>query len=346
MLPDLARTLHLPPVLTYIIVLGALVLGCLIVGFILHRIFHRWARRLHGTWSEIAVEALESLALPLLIVAGFDVALEAISLPPRYGHFAGKFVFAIILAVVFNFLSRVVVLLFRSVSRRDPAFLRITQPATLIVRLAFGFLALIIFLENIGISLTAVWTTLGVGSVAIGLALQATLSNFFAGLNILADRAVSPGDHIKLSTGVEGDVVRIGWRATELRTGGDEVTLVPNSTMASANITNYSLPGLRATVSLTVKVKPAGDIELVERTLAETARGVAARFDGASAPANPDISFSSAFGEAFWQFSVKLPVEDASKRDAVASALRKEIADRYREGKLEQPEPQATPKPS
>jgi len=337
MLPYLTRTLHLPPILCYIIVLGALVLGCLVVGFILHRIFHRWARRLEGTWSEMAVELLESLALPLLIAGAFDIALNSLSLPPRYDRFAGRLVFAIVLGVVFNFLSRVVVLLFRSVSRRDPGFLRITQPATLVVRIAFGFLALIIFLENIGVSLTAVWTTLGVGSVAIGLALQATLSNFFAGLNILADRAVSPGDHIKLSTGVEGEVVRIGWRATELRTAGDEITLVPNSTMAGANITNYSLPGLRAMVSLTVKVKPTGDIAQVEKILADTARAAAAQVNGTSAALNPEITFNSAFGDPFWQFSVKLPVEEASKRDAVAGALRKEIAERYREGKLQGP---------
>ncbi len=337
MLLYLTRTLHLPPVLCYIIVLGALALGCLIAGFILHRVFHRWARRLQGTWSEMAVELLESLALPLLIVGAFDLALETLSLPPRYDHFAGRLVFAIVLGVVFNFLSRMVALLFRSVSSRDPGFLRITQPATLFIRIVFGFLALIIFLENIGVSLTAVWTTLGVGSVAIGLALQATLSNFFAGLNILADRAVSPGDHIKLSTGVEGEVVRIGWRATELRTAGDEITLVPNSTMASANITNYSLPGLRASASVTVKVKPGGDIAEVEKILADTARSVATQFNGAGALPNPEISFNSSFGDPFWQFSLKLPVEKASQRDAVAGALRKEIADRYREGKLQSP---------
>jgi small-conductance mechanosensitive channel len=337
MLPYLTRTFHLPPVLTYIVVLGALALGCVIAGFVLHRVFHRWARCLQGAWSEVTVEMLESLALPLLIVGAFDIALESLSLPPRYDRFAGRLVLAIVLGVVFNFLSRVVALLFRGVSRRDPGFLRITQPATLVVRIVFGFLALIIFLENIGVSLTAVWTTLGVGSVAIGLALQATLSNFFAGLNILADRAVSPGDHIKLSTGVEGEVVRIGWRATELRTAGDEITLVPNSTMASANITNYSLPGLGAMVSLTVKVKPAGDIAQVEKILADTARGVAAQFNGASTAPNPEISFNSAFGDPFWQFSLKLPVAEASKRDAVAGALRKEIADRYREGKLQGP---------
>ena len=56
------------------------------------------------------------------------------------------------------------------------------------------------------------------GSVAVALALQETLSNFFAGLYILADRPISPGDYIQLDGGQEGYVVRVGWRSTIIRT--------------------------------------------------------------------------------------------------------------------------------
>lgn len=339
MLNYLSHTFHLPPSVAYVIVLAGLAVATAIVGFALHRLVHRWARRLAGTWSEIAIEALESLGLPLLLAAALEIALEMLALPPRYEHFASRFIFAVVLGVIFNFLARAVALLFRSVSRRDPGFLRITQPAMFFVRLVFAFLALIIFLENIGVSLTAVWTTLGVGSVAIGLALQATLSNFFAGINILADRAVSPGDHIKLSTGVEGEVVRIGWRATEIRTAGDELTLVPNSTMASANITNYSLPGLQTRVSLSVKVSSSSDIGQVEKTLLEAAQNVARQFDGGSGGPAPELSFDSSLGDPVLRFTLKVPISDVTKRDAMATALRMEVASRYREGKLILPPP-------
>ena len=337
MLGYLSRTLHMPPTIAYVVVLAGLAVATAIVGFALHRLVHRWARRLQGTWSEITIEALESLGLPLLLAAAVDIALEMLALPQRYQHFASKCILAIVLGVIFNFLSRAVALFLRSAGRRDPGFLRITQPAMLFVRLVFGFLALIIFLENIGVSLTAIWTTLGVGSVAIGLALQATLSNFFAGINILADRAVGPGDHIKLSTGVEGEVVRIGWRATEIRTAGDEITLVPNSTMASANITNYSWPGLLPRVSLSVKVKASSDIAQVEKTLLEAAQNVARQFNGTSDGHPPELSFNSSLGDAVLEFSLKIPVLDASKRDAMAGALRTEVASRFREGKLQAP---------
>ena len=114
-------------------------------------------------------------------------------------------------------------------------------------------------LENLGISLTAIWTTLGVGSVAVALALQETLSNLFAGLYLLADRPVSPGDYIKLDSGQEGYVMHIGWRSTTMRTQSNNIVFVPNSTMAKAVITNYSLPELMVSVTIPVRVAYGSD---------------------------------------------------------------------------------------
>lgn len=339
MLPHLARILHLPPLIAYVVVLAALILGALILGLILHRMFHRAARRVQGAWGDVTVEVLESLVLPLLVAGVLDIALELLALPRRYERVAGKLIFAVILGVVFNFLARAVALLFRSLAKKDPGYLRITQPATLAVRVIFAFLALIIFLENLGVSLTAVWTTLGVGSVAIGLALQATLSNLFAGVTILMDRPVSTGDHITLSSAgfaVEGEVVRVGWRATELRTPSNDVAFVPNSMMASSVLTNYSLSGAGAAVSIMVKVNLSSDIDKVENTLREVAKQVAGQLN-LSGGQEPRIALTSDFTDSFLQFSLKVPVSRLSDRDRVSTALRKEITKRYREGELKAP---------
>ena len=339
MLLQLARLLHLPPPIAYMIALAALLLAALLSGFILHRVFHRLARRMKGAWAEVAIEVLESLALPLLVVGALDIALELLALPGRYEHVASKLVFAVVLGVVFNFLARAVALFFRGLARRDIALVRITQPATLFVRIVFAFLALIIFLENVGVSLTAVWTTLGVGSVAIGLALQATLANLFAGITILADRPVSSGDHITLISpgfNAEGEVVRIGWRATELRTPSNEVAFIPNSMMASGMITNYSLSGPGASVSIPVKVSSSSDPENVESILREAAKRVAQQLK-LSSNLEPQVLLTSQFTDPFMQFSLKVPVQRLSDRDPVASALREEITAHYRQGDLKGP---------
>ena len=76
------------------------------------------------------------------------------------------------------------------------------------------------------------------GSVAVALALQETLSNFFSGLYLLADPPINPGDYTKLDSGHEGYVVHVGWRSTSIRTLGSKVVVAPNAVLARAAITN------------------------------------------------------------------------------------------------------------
>ena len=177
--------------------------------------------------------------------------------------------------MVFYFPAKVLILFLRRVGQRNPGMERVTNPSIVVVRALFAILAIVIVLENLGVSLTAVWTTLGVGSVAVALALQETLSNLFAGLYLLADRPVSPGDYIKLDSGQEGYVIRIGWRSTTMRTQSNNMVFVPNSTMAKAVIINYSLPELRVSISIPVRVSYGSDPSQVEKALLDITREAA-----------------------------------------------------------------------
>ena len=77
-----------------------------------------------------------------------------------------------------------------------------------------GFL---VVLQTLGVSIAPLLTALGVGGLAVALALQDTLANLFAGIHILASKTVQPGDYIRLSSGEEGYVVDINWRQTTVR---------------------------------------------------------------------------------------------------------------------------------
>ena len=107
------------------------------------------------------------------------------------------------------------------------------EPAEFVVRVVFATFGTMILLENLGVSLTAVWTTLGVGSVAIALALQDTLSNFFAGVYLRLDHPVGLGDYIKLESGEEGFVVERGWRSTRIKALSNNTIVVPNAKLRS-----------------------------------------------------------------------------------------------------------------
>lgn len=210
-------------------------------------------------------------------------------------------------------------------------------------RVLFVILATIIVLENLGIHLTAVWTTLGVGSVAIALALQETLSNLFAGLYIMADRPINAGDYVKLDSGHEGTVVQIGWRATSIRSLANNVVFVPNSSLAKATITNYSLPEERMVLSIPVSVSYSTDPKHLESVLLEAVEE--AGRDGVPGlllqPA-PSVRFIPGFGASSLDFSLNVQIRRYADQYAVQSELRSRILDHCNRAGIEMPFPTRT----
>jgi small-conductance mechanosensitive channel len=248
-----------------------------------------------------------------------------------------------VVVVTFYFLAKVMILFLTRWGHEEPALIRVTQPASFMVRIIFALLAAIIIFENLGIHLTAVWTTLGVGSVAVALALQETLSNFFAGLCLLADRPVNPNDYIKLDGGQEGYVVRIGWRSTSLRMLSNNLMIIPNSTLAKAVITNYSMPVERMSYTLPVSVAYGTDPARVEKILVEEA-GQAARdgVEGLLAVPEPSARLIPGFGNSSLDFSLSVQVRQFTDQYLVQSELRKRIIDRFQKEGIEMPFPTRT----
>ena len=131
----------------------------------------------------------------------------------------------------------------------------------------------IMALETLGVPVAPLLTTLGIGSLAVALALQETLANFFAGLHLLADRPVRPGDYIKIQDGgAEGFVETIGWRSSRLRTAGNNIVVVPNQKLSQAILTNFHLPVANVAMTVAVTVAVDADPEAVEKLLQRRAR--------------------------------------------------------------------------
>jgi len=330
MVAHLARVLHLSSSVFYLLSFATLVMASLVLGFALSRILHYWTKKLANTWGELLFSLLESLPIPLLFLLSMYGGLELLPLPHRIERIASKLIFALTLLVVFYFPARVLVIFLRRAGQRNLGLERVTGPAILVVRGLFAILTIIVVLENLGISLTAIWTTLGVGSVAVALALQETLSNLFAGLYLLADRPVNPGDYIKLDSGQEGYVLQISWRSTRMRTQANNIVFVPNSTMAKAVITNYSMPELRVSVTIPVRVAYGSDPRQVEKILLEVTRE-AARDGVAGVLLNPppSVNLSPGFGESSLDFSLSLNVRQFEDQVPVQSELRKRILTRF-----------------
>jgi len=343
MLPELANTLHLSPATFYSIGFLLLLLVAFAFGFILNRILRRWAKKVHNHLGEILLAIGESLAIPMSILTAVYTALEVLTLPQKFERIGSKIIFALVVAVIFYFLAKVVILFLSRWGQQEPALVRVTQPASFIVRVIFAMLAIIIIFQNLGINLTAIWTTLGVGSVAVALALQETLSNFFAGLYILADRPINPGDYVKLDAGQEGFVERIGWRSTSLRMLANNLVVIPNSTLAKAVITNYSMPGERMAYVMQVGVSYGSDPRRVEKILTEVAQlAISDGVDGLLAEPEPFARFAPGFGDSSLDFSLIVQVRHFKDQFPVQGELRKRIVERFLTEGIEFPFPTRT----
>jgi small-conductance mechanosensitive channel len=103
---------------------------------------------------------------------------------------------------------------------------------TKIVVFAVGILTI---LETLGIPIIPLFTALGIGGLAVALGLQDTLSNLFAGIQVIAAKQIRPGDYVKLELGEEGYVTDITWRYTTIRSSPNNRIIVPNAKVSSAH---------------------------------------------------------------------------------------------------------------
>ncbi len=211
------------------------------------------------------------LAIPVAcaVVIGGLLWIPDIGLPGRLGRwFSGALDLGFVLACALV-VSRIAVAAVTEIVTRNPSMSPAVGVARVSVRLLVGALAVITALESLGVPVAPLVTTLGVGSLAVALALQETLANFFAGLYLLADRPVRAGDYIKINDaqGEEGYVESIGWRSSRLRTLKNNTVIVPNQKLSQAILTNFHLPASPVGMAVNVVVAPAAEPVAVEACL-------------------------------------------------------------------------------
>lgn len=206
------------------------------------------------------------------------------------------------------------------------------------VLLAVYAVAALIVLDMIGVQIAPLLAGLGIAGLAIALALQESLSNFFAGIYILADKPVRLGDFIELEDGKSGYVEEIGWRSTRIRMLPNNTLIIPNTKLAQSTIINYYLPEKKSGVILKVGVDYNTDIEKAERILVESARKVLKEVKGGVKDFEPFVRLNN-FGDYALELSLIVQVEEISDQYLVGHELRKEILKNFKKNKITIPFP-------
>lgn len=291
---------------------------------------HAWRRRTASPVDDALVDVLGHASRPLLLVLALYVFSQVFVLPARLARLADRGLLLLGIALALYYGWQVLMMLLEGLASRHASIAHVRTPLRFISKIAFAVVAVMIVLDNIGVSLTAVWTTLGVGSVAVALALQDSLSNVFAGFYLLAEQPIRAGQYVKLDTGDEGYVDEVGWRSTRLRTLPNNIVIVPNTRLTQAIITNYYLPEPRMALLIRIGVNYESDTRTVERVLVQEATKATREIPGLLAEPAPFVRFIPGFGDSSLDFTLICQVREFVDQYAVQHELRHRIVERFR----------------
>lgn len=189
-------------------------------------------------------------------------------------------------------------------------------------------LGLLILLDSFGVSITPVIASLGIGSLAVALALQPMLENFFSGVQLVIDKPIKVGHFVKLESGEEGYVHKIGWRSTWVRLLANNMVIVPNKTIVNSKVVNYYYPQQEMSTIVQVGVHYESDLKHVERVTIEVAKEVMGRVDGCVTTFEPFIRYHT-FADFSINFSVILRVKEFVNNYLLKHEFVKALHERY-----------------
>jgi small-conductance mechanosensitive channel len=210
-----------------------------------------------------------------------------------------------------------------------------------ITRLAILLLGSLLLLDNLGVSIAPLITALGVGGLAIALALQDTLANLFAGVHILASKKVQVGDFIRLDTGEEGQIVDINWRNTTVQQVQNNQAIIPNAKLAESIIINYFRPQPEMSVLVPVGIAYGSDLDQVERVAKEVGTAVMREVTGGVETHEPVVRFAR-FGESTIDMNVILRTREFAQQYVIVSEFVRRLHARFNEEGIEIPYPVRT----
>lgn len=314
-----------------------------LAGFSLRKIIFRYLTK----WSEKTVTQLDDILiaasrLHVLIWAfllGIFVAARIAPIDHATLLVVNKGLSSAFIISLTFLVANIASELIKTYSQQVSLSLPLTSLTENLLRIVIIVLGLLILLSHLGVSITPLLTALGVGSLAVALALQDTLSNLFAGFYIVANKQVRTGDYIKLDSGQEGYVLDIGWRATRIRQLSNNIILIPNAKVGTAIVTNYFLQDKEMSVSVPCSVAYGSDLDRVELIAVEVALEVMQQVPGGIKEFKPAVRYT-AFGDSAIQFSVNMRVKEFVDQYLVVHETIKRLHARFNAESIEIPFPQ------
>jgi small-conductance mechanosensitive channel len=315
-----------------IIYAGAVVVVALVLAVALRMGAGRLTRRAGDTrwaWDDLIAKLLHDLAIPVAITGGGAIAAGILPLKTGVHQAVDKVLTAVIILAVTFALARLIAGIVTSVTLARQGVgssVTIFTNITRVIVIGIGFL---ITLQSVGVSISPLLGALGIGGLAVALALQDTLANLFAGVHVLASKTMEPGDYIKLSSGQEGYVVDINWRNTSIKTLSDNIEVIPNASFSKTILTNFHRPAQDMSLLIQAGVAYDSDLEQVEKIVIEVGEEVMNEVEGGVKDSETLVRFHT-FADSSINFTVILRIDEFGEQFRIKHEFVKRLHRRFR----------------
>lgn len=335
--------------LNYLLAALLILLG-ITIAFLARRLV-RWLESKAGEtetyWDDIIIAAIGTpiqLAIIVILsyyaVTWFDILPQSLQWihDPRY---ATAFWILISAWVIATFLHSIIHIYGRAFAEKSETDMddRLVDLLELVIRYVIWFAALMAILKVFEIDVTPLLAGAGIAGIAVALAAQDLISNFFGGAIITADKPFKVGDRIKVED-YYGDVISVGTRSTRIRTLDYQIVTIPNNKLTSNIIINYSEPDPKLRIIIPVSVAYGTDPLRVKKILLEIAHDAIGNnpeyLIGDPAP----TVFFTEFAESSLNFILKIWMKKYNVPDEAKDAINCLIADRFAKEGIEIPFPQ------
>jgi small-conductance mechanosensitive channel len=329
-----------------IIILAAFVLGG-VVKLILRKVAKKLTKKTKTSLDDEILNAVDKPILWAITAAGIFIALLSLKILDNYnaqvitaarisGILIGCWTTLRIVKGIIRWYQDEVAI--KTETDMDDKYLHIFR--RVINFIVYAIVGMLI-LGQLGVEITPFLASLGIGGIAIALALKDTLANIFSGFYMISDRAVKIGDYVEIEAAggtVKGHVKDISWRTSKLKTLTDNYVIVPNAIFANSTVINYQAPTSEMSVIVPVGVSYDADLEKVEKVTNEVIVDCLEHVEGGKKGHNPAIRFRE-FADSSINFIAILRVKDPTNQGPVRHEFIKRLKKRFDAEGIEIPFP-------
>ena len=322
-----------------------IVITGVILGFVFKQVIHSRLKKAaaKSTWEgdDVILDSVESQIILWFFWASLSLALKGIVIAEPFGLYVSRFLIIILIASITHAGAKLVVGLLDIWSKKQGGGFPSTSMFTNFVWITVYLIGLLIILDSLDISIAPMLTALGIGGLAVSLALKDTLSDVFAGLHILLSKKVQPGDFVSLDSGEMGYIQNITWRNTKMLERTNNIIHIPNNKLSSAIIKNYNSGDPSFSVRIPVGVGYDSDLEQVERVVLDVANELFNSMPEMNKNSKPAFKFRG-FGDSSIDFIVYFRGNKYGDQNPIIHAFVKKMHKRFNEEDIEIPFPVRT----